>query len=156
MFRGAVVMLISALLFGAMDEMRRPVLAPEDQAAVEAACSHYRQRAAPQDAERAVGFTGFLAQTCFSAWESIETAETTEREAARQLLSRIVLLHQTVEQMNADRARAAVRKTGYERALAAQPVTPTGEFLIAHNMGLMRAFDVWLDTGAEFSLASYR
>jgi hypothetical protein len=34
-------------------------------------------------------------------------------------------------------------------------VTPSGEFLIAHRMGLMIAFDAWLDSGVEFSLASY-
>ena len=30
-----------------------------------------------------------------------------------------------------------------------------GEYLIARRMGLMEAVDAWVDTGAEFSLASY-
>ena len=36
------------------------------------------------------------------------------------------------------------------------PVTPSGEFLIAHRMGLMTAYQAWLDSGVDFSLASDR
>jgi hypothetical protein len=79
-----------------------------------------------------------------------------EQATAALLLSRIVLLRGTIGEMSAARDLAVAGKTGVERMRALSRVTPSGEFLIAHRMGLMRALDAWLDTGADFSLASYR
>jgi hypothetical protein len=54
--------------------------------------------------------------------------------------------------MNADRATASA---GRNRAGQYVPVSPSGEFLIAHRLGVLVAFDAWLDTGVQFSVASY-
>ncbi len=35
------------------------------------------------------------------------------------------------------------------------PVSPSGEFLIAHRLGVLMAFDAWLDTGVQVSIAGY-
>lgn len=79
-----------------------------------------------------------------------------ERAAAGLLLSQIILLRRTVDEMNAARDLPVAGKTGVARMRALNRVTPSGEFLSAHRMGFMHAVDAWLDIGADFSLAFYR
>jgi len=102
-------------------------------------------------------FVVFLAGTCGAAEASLDTGTRKQRRRAALLLSRIALLRETVGQMNAERRERATGAGAVETGLPAQfRVTPSGEFLIAHRMGLMIAFDAWLDSGVDFSLASDR
>ena len=101
------------------------------------------------------------AGTCGAAEVSLDSGTPKQRARAALLLSRIALLRKTVAMMNAERAaRTVMRATGtgaVEAGLPAQfRVTASGEFLIAHRMGLMIAYDAWLDSGVDFSLASYQ
>jgi hypothetical protein len=67
-----------------------------------------------------------------------------------------VLLRETIGRMNAERAASRANASGGAGVFMRFPVTLSGEFLIAHRMGLMIAFDAWLDTGVDFSLALSR
>lgn len=156
MLRALLVVLASVLMLGAMGDLRLPAFAGADRRAITAACEYYDLRAERQPTHQSATFVEFLADTCGLALNSLGSDNQEERQAAKLLLMRIVLLHQTVTDMNAAREAAVADKTGAERMRALSRVTQSGEFLIAHRMGVMHAFDAWLDSGADFSLASYR
>jgi hypothetical protein len=137
-------------------DLRPVALNVPDTVAIDGACQYYGRRSELEAGRRAVSFAGFLSKTCDEARMSLYAGARAESEAAKLLLTRIALLHQTVFEMNAARMAAVADMTGDARMQALSRVTPSGEFLIAHRMGVMRAFDAWLDSGADFSLASYR
>ena len=156
MLRSISLFILGVLAWGAASDLRLMPASGAEQVVVDSACEYYRRRGGRQPMREPVAFTGFLSETCAAARHSLKAGSLRERDAARILLSRIAILYQTVREMNAERERTVDGKVGIERMRALTRVTPTGEFLIAHRMGLMNAFDAWLDTGAEFSLASYR
>ena len=127
-----------------------------DTVAIDGACVYYSRRAELVAKRRAVSFAGFLSTTCDDARISLYARDQAESEAAKLLLTRIAHLHQTVFEMNAARMAAVADMTGGARMQALSRVTQSGEFLIAHRMGVMLALDAWLDSRADFSLASYR
>lgn len=118
------------------------------------ACTYYRQRAGAEPAHRTASFEAMVSDSCVVAIRSLRGSSQEERVAAAVYLTRIAQLHQVVAEMNARRGVADLPPDGGARR--AGQVTPTGEYLIAHQIGVLRAFEAWLDTGAEFSLASYR
>ncbi len=138
---------------GAAGERRQIVVGDAERAAFSQTCEYYQTRSGQAQAgparRSATGeFVVFLAGACAAAEISLDTGTGRQRARAALLLSRIALLRETIGRMNADRwGRAAAMPS---------PVTPSGEFLIAHRMGLMIAFDAWLDSGVDFSLAFYR
>lgn len=156
MFRSILAVMATALVLGAAGGIRASALGEAETVGLDGACEYYKRRAGPLAEREPVSFVVFLSQTCVAARQSLDRPSPEEREAAELLLSRIAQLHRTVSEMNAERDLAVSGLTGVDRMRALSRVTPTGEFLIAHRMGLMRAFDAWLDTGAEFSLASFR
>lgn len=161
MFRAVIVVVASALVLGAIADLRLVAWDGDDQGAVDRACDDYKHRAykhraGPRPTTERATFVGLLSEICVAARQSLDSASPEEQAAAGLLLSQIVLLHRTVDEMNAARDLAVPGKIGVARMQAVRRVTRTGEFLIAHRMGLMHAIDAWLDSGANFSLAFYR
>ena len=158
-----VAIAIAAGVAGAIGERRQFLVPDAERAVFSETCEYYRTRAGTGAglARRAAAgdFVVFLAGTCGAAEVSLDTGTRRQRARSALLLSRIALLRETVGQINAERAvRADARAnaSGGAGLPALFPVTPSGEFLIAHRMGLMIAFDAWLDSGVDFSLAYYR
>ncbi len=114
-----------------------------DRARFSTACGEYHTTTGEM-AEGAAAFGAQLAAACDAAWAQLDTGQRPRRIAAARLLARIARLQETVSAMNADRS-----------ARGGAPVTGTGEFLIAHRLGVVNAVEQWLDTGAGISLASH-
>ncbi|MHA1529325.1 MAG: hypothetical protein ACTSVG_09900 [Alphaproteobacteria bacterium] len=160
MIRPVVIVVALAVAVGALEvagERRQSVARNAERAIYAQACEYYRSRAGIEPAQRAAGgFVVFLAGTCGAAEISLDSGTRKQRARSALLLSRIALLRETVGRMNAERAARAVARADVNGGAGPPtmvPVTPTGEFLIAHRMGLMIAIDAWLDTGVDFSLA---
>ena len=157
----AIAVAVGALgAVGAVGERRRIIIGDAERAVFSETCEHYQTRAGSARRSATGKFVVFLAGACAAAEISLDSGTGKQRARAALLLSRISLLRETIAQMNADRwARTAASGTavaGVTGIAMPYPVTPSGEFLIAHRMGLMIAFDAWLDTGVDFSLAFYR
>lgn len=114
-----------------------------DRARFAAACEQIRG-AAGEPVPGGTGFRGRLAAACEAARSELDAGEPTRRIAAARLLVRIARLSETVGAMNAERG-----------ARGGASVTDTGEFLIAHRLGVVNALDRWVHSGAELSLASH-
>lgn len=154
MIRPLVSIVAGVLAFAAVADLREAPVDEAERAAFADACRYYEKRAQAVSAERRGEFVVFLADACTAAERLLETGAREQRMHSALLLSRIALLRSTVASMNAGRARTAadmplVAGAGY------LPVSPSGEFLIAHRLGVLLAFDAWLDTGVQFSIASY-
>jgi len=123
-------------------------------ASAQDACDYYKMRAGDSRGQEPVRFEAMLSESCVVAIQSLRRASHDERIAAAIYLTRVAQLHRVIAEMNTQRGPAEPAPAG--GAESPGQVTPTGEFLIAHRIGVMRAFEAWLDTGADFSLASYR
>ena len=160
MIRPGVIVVVIAVMVGAVGavgERRQIAVRDAERAVFSDTCEHYQGRAGPARRGPAGDFVVFLAGTCGAAEISLDTGTRKQRARAALLPSRIALLRATIGQMNADRwGRAVAIGTGAAGVALPSPVTPSGEFLIAHRMGLMIAYDAWLDSGVDFSLASHR
>jgi hypothetical protein len=163
MFRPVIMLAIVATVVGvvaASGDLRQIAIDDTERVSFSNTCGYYQARVGAagvksEQGSRLGGFVAFLANACAAAEASIDSGSRMQRARAVLLLSRIALLRQTVNRMNTDRAaRAAVQVSGTGFTSLSR-VTPSGEFLIAHRMGLMVAFDAWLESGAEFSLAAY-
>lgn len=124
------------------------------------ACHHYQNRARFKSRQAPYEFVTLLAEACSAAQQSMTAASANERATAKQFLDRLLILRDTVVAMNMDRvygpdpAPAAKPRRTYGRVGSIPKVSSTGEYLIARSLGVMVAYDAWLDSGAEFSLAS--
>lgn len=156
MLRALTLIIGSMLAIVLTGDLRSATIEVSDIGAIDDACDSYNRRAGMEPQHRAATFTNFLATACDEARRSLYAPNKAEREAARLLLARIVELQQTVDEMNAERTAAVADRSGVERMQALSRVTQSGEFLIAHRMGVMQAYDAWLDSGGDFSLAFYR
>lgn len=144
MIRSALSLGLGALAFAALADLREPPVSEAERAAFAEACGHYEARAEALPAGRSGEFAGFLAEACGVAETLLETGAPEQRWRSALLLWRVTELRRTVAEMNADRARQG-----------ALPVGPSGEFLIAHRLGVLLAFDAWVETGARIPVASY-
>lgn len=144
MIRSVLSLGLGALAFTALADLREPPVSEAERAAFADACRHYEARAEAVPAGRSGEFAGFLAEACSAAETLLETGAPEQRWHSALLLWRVAELRRTVAEMNADRARQG-----------ALPVSPSGEFLIAHRLGVLLAFDAWVETGARISVASY-
>lgn len=152
MIRPLISLGFGALAFAAVAELREPPASDAERAAFAESCRYYETRAASKDGAAPGAlpgreFTEFLAEACGTAERILESGTPEQRARSARLLNRIAELRRTVARMNL--ARAASGGSAY------LPVSPSGEFLIAHRMGVLLAFDAWLDTGVQFSVASY-
>jgi len=150
MIRPTSVLLTIALALGVPSGPGGPFAQDTERASFAAACDYYRARGGPERISGPEEFSAFLADACAAALTTLDGGTPEQRGHSGLLLSRIALLRETVAQMNAERA-AAPGGLANDRPR----VTPSGEFLIAHRMGLLIVYDAWLDTGVHFSLASY-
>jgi len=151
MMRSLVSLAVGTLAFAAVADLREPPVSETERAAFLEACGYYEKRAAASSGAGAGEFVSFLAEACVAAERLLETGTPEQRSRSALLLSRVAELRRTVVRMNADRAAGSLRGTrqGYV------PVSPSGEFLIAHRLGVLLAFDAWVETGARISVASY-
>jgi len=163
MFRPVMMLAIIATVVGvvaASGELRQLAIDDTERVSFSNACGYYQARTGSagvtsEQRDGPGGFVIFLAYACAAAEASMDAGTRMQRARAVLLLSRIALLRQTVNRMNTDRATRAAAQVSGTGFTSLSRVTPSGEFLIAHRMGLMVAFDAWLASGAEFSLASY-
>jgi hypothetical protein len=153
MIRAAVCASLLALLLAATDFWRPPLVTEAERARFADACGAVAARpeaaVAPGPGSAAAeadgpAFPAVLAGACRGALVELDAGPRSHRIAAARLLLRLTRLQETVSEMNADRA-----------ARGAAPVTATGEYLIAHRIGVVSALDVWLDSAPGFSLASH-
>ena len=165
MIRPGVIVLaiaVAAGAAGAAGEQRQIVVGDAERAVFSQTCEYYQTRSGQAQAgsarRSATGeFVVCLAGACAAAQVSLATGTGKQRARAALLLLRIALLRETIGQMNADRwGRAAASGIEANGVTLPSPVTPSGEFLIAHRMGLMIAYDAWLDSGVDLSLAFYQ
>lgn len=136
-----------ALACAAAADLREPPPGGGDRTTYAGACRHYEARALETRGTPSAEFAGFLAEACATAEVLLASGTPEQRRRSALLLDRIAKLRRTVHGMNASRAAGG--------AGAYVPVSPSGEFLIAHRLGVLLAFDAWLDSGVEFSIASY-
>ncbi len=142
-----VAIAVAAGSAGSAGERRQIVIGDAERAEFSQTCEYYQTRSGQDQAEparrSATGeFVVFLAGACAAAEVSLATGTGKQRGRAALLLLRIALLRETIGRMNADRwGRATAGGTEANGATLPSPVTPSGEFLIAHRMGLMIAYD---------------
>ncbi|HUF55287.1 MAG TPA: hypothetical protein VMM55_01875 [Thermohalobaculum sp.] len=148
-------MLVAALLLLPLSaEAETPFGA--DRPGWQAACATYENRARFMPREGEVGLTVVLAEACRGALASLDSGEPAQRDAAVRLLTRIAALRDTIVAMSVEKAYVQGRRPAPE-ARGARPmarVSATGEYLIAHAMGVVDALDRWVETGAPYSLAA--
>lgn len=137
----------TALAFAAVAELREVPVSEAEQAGFAEACRYYEARAKLPYGGGQGEFVTFLAEACATAETLMGSGTPAQRARSALLLDRIAELRSTVARMNATRARRD--GSGYV------PVSLSGEFLIAHRLGVLLAFEAWLDTGVNFSVASY-
>lgn len=152
MIRPLVSLVAGALAFAAAADLHETPFNDEERAAMAEACAYYDMRARAARMTEPSEFVVFLADACAAAEQTLADGTPEQRGRSALLLARIALLRRTVAAMNAERATDSA---GRNRAGQYVPVSPSGEFLIAHRLGVLVAFDAWLDTGVQFSVASY-
>lgn len=152
--RPIVSLAFGVLAFAALADLRAPPVDEAELAAFNQACTHYEARAASARARRPGEFVVFLAEACSAARTLLETGTPEQRRRSALLLWRISELRRVVSEINSTRARRLADDPD-DRRPGHVPVNPAGEFLIAHRLGVLAAFDVWLDSGVRFSVASY-
>lgn len=137
------------------------------RADLRAGCNHYENRARFLPRTGDIAFEVLIAEMCGAAETSLKSTNAVERQAAQDLLERVLELRDTIIDMNMHRvygdqtspfARPVIAdgRANGPRGGAFARVSSVGEYLIAHRMGLFTAFDAWLDTGPQFSLAFLR
>jgi len=151
MIRAAVCATLLALLLAATDFWLPPLVTDAERARFADACGAVAARPDAAVAPGAEGlapedpaFAALLAGACRGALAELDAGPRDHRIAAARLLLRLTRLQEAVAGMNAERS-----------ARGAAPVTATGEYLIAHRIGVVSALDVWLDSAPGFSLASH-
>lgn len=136
----------------------RPLLSSDQRNSFAKSCNHYENRARFLPRAQPVDFVVLLAEACSAARISLD-GTSTERMAAADFLSRLVALNTEITAINvarvfgpeAEPASKPMRRGGLLRPIG--NVSATGEFLIAHRMGLLSAFDRWRETSPDFPLA---
>jgi len=154
----AHTLLSASLVIGLLASFGGPGAAPAKAATPYAkACNHYENRA--RFRPRGQGdFIAFLADSCSAARRSLVDGASGAAEAAR-FLDRVTDLFETVSAMNFARVYGDTTNP-YAKPLATHGefvplarVTEVGEYLIAHRMGLINAFDAWAEVSPEKTLA---
>lgn len=124
------------------------------------ACNHYvnRTRFTPRDDQP--DFFVTLADGCQNAQVALRTKSIPKRAAATAFLGRLADLRDTILTINMDRlfgsnwtrySRPKDKNTARTESLG--QVSHTGEYLIAHRMGLIAALNAWTISDRDVSLA---
>lgn len=124
------------------------------------ACNHYVNRAFFKPRDGQPEFVVTLADGCLAAQTSLGANAPHERVAAAAFLSRLVELRDTIIDMNMERVfgkdynkYTRIPSNKDERSEPVPRVSMYGEYLIAHQMGLIAAYNAWLDTGPKIAMA---
>jgi hypothetical protein len=151
----------AALLVGLI--WTAPETRADDPAHYEAyanACSHYVNRAFFKPRDSQPEFVVTLADGCLAAQRSLAASAAQERVAAAAFLSRLVDLRDTIVDMNMERVfgktynkYTRIPSNKDERTESVPRVSTYGEYLIAHQMGLIAAYNAWLDTEPSIAMA---
>lgn len=124
-------------------------------------CHHYENRARfmPRGADQ--DFIATLADGCQVALNSLNDRSTGQRRKAISFLMRLTKLRDTVIDMNMTRvfgktytAVTRIPNARNSRTGEVGHVTAYGEFLIAHRMGLIDAYNAWVDSEPSTTLVS--
>jgi hypothetical protein len=173
MIRRAILFGVLALVVGMTGDLRLLYTHASERTAFSDTCRYYQTRAKSARRAKPGEFVVFLADACVAAEFSLDNGTRLQKQRSVLLLSRIMILRETVGQMNAERtisASAHIAATlstnvasGNTASIATpirfsmvNPVSPAGEFLIAHRLGVMLAYDAWLDSGVTLPLGSDR
>ncbi|MEM7189014.1 MAG: hypothetical protein AAF439_05330 [Pseudomonadota bacterium] len=139
----------------------RGALSLADHGAVAKVCKHYVNRARFKPRSAQPEFVVILADGCVAAQRSMAEGGYKQRQAAAGFLLQLSALQRTIIDMNMVRVfgvdDAPHAQIAYNARGQAQPirrVSPTGEYLIAHRMGLLTAYATWVGTGADITIAA--
>ncbi len=149
--------LTAALLTGS--DWPGPTVDDAERAAYSAACRTYDNRARFLSRQGPVDFVVLMAEGCVAAQHTLAEGRPADRRAARLYLARLLEFRDTIARINTERlygkdATAFSRpktEEGQMRPLGG--VSKAGEFLIAHRMGLLAAFETWRARSDGFDLA---
>jgi len=154
-----VILVVLALLFMGRDVPDGHV-SGDVRADFGAVCKHYVNRARFLPRSRDQDFVVTLVDACVDAQASLDTSEP-ERLAAVHFLIQLKSFRDLVIDMNMTRAFRQVytpfTRTDYgnsARTETVPKVSPSGEYLIAYRMGLLKAYRTWLDTSPRIALVS--
>ncbi|MEM7020248.1 MAG: hypothetical protein AAF512_23265 [Pseudomonadota bacterium] len=103
-----------------------------------------------------------LADACTSATRGLRSAKADDRRAASDYLIGLKTLREVVIKMNMERVfgreyhpRTRMSYSATQRSESVRQVSATGEFLIAHHMGLLDAYRRLVDTGVHLKVAEH-
>lgn len=162
MFRGLIIYGALMLTLGVGD-LPRGSLSQNDLAALQDVCKHYVNRARFMERDASPEFVVVLADGCEFAQKSLQTGDFRQRQAAAGFLLRLRSLRDTVIDMNMTRVfgheYGPSTDIAYDTDARSEPVrrvSQTGEYLIAHQMGLLYAYRTWLDSDPQIEMAVSR
>ena len=148
------------LLFHAPASHAR-MITPDAVLSYTSACKHYVNRARFLARDAQADFITQFADGCEAALMDLKSGTPKAQSAAAAFLSGLADLRGTIIDINMTRLFGAKRtpfsqplKGNTARTEALRKVSGTGEYLIAHRMGLIEAYTTWLDTVPHVSLAS--
>ena len=124
-----------------------------------AACRTYENRARFLSRDEPLSFLVQMAEGCRAARRSLAEGDRVERRAAIAFLDRLLEFRDTIISINMDRVYGrdagplAQPKLARGRTLSLPEVSQSGEFLIAHRMGLLAAFEDWRARAGDMALA---
>ena len=123
------------------------------------ACRHYENRARFLPREGPVTFLVLIADDCRAAIGMMDRGGHDERAAALAFLTRLERLRTTIGGINSDRIFGAEAGPRAKPQAAAgvmstmSQVSESGEFLIAHRMGVVEAHESWRVQAAPYTVA---
>lgn len=146
--------LMTALLAAALMMATSVQAAPSaaDLEAWQLTCKHYENRAKFQPRTSPLSPLVIMADSCADAIMHLEDPQTltTMRIEAAQYLAQLTLLRETIISMNMQRVLGqSLQKDRRHVAGTHGMVTSTGEYLIAHQIGVIEAYHRWIARGGQ-------
>ena len=141
---GLVAAVVAPLLHRA-PEAAHPVAASGGR------CYEFGRRAAARPEGAPYGFLRHLAKACLMAEASTGRTRGLQRRRAEALLEKLAVLDRVIIEMEAARVHAAAADP---RAAPPRPVSASGVFLIARELGVLAALDAWRES-VPMTLAAF-
>lgn len=159
--RYGLVLLIIAALHALPNAALADPNSTETRVQLASVCKHFVNRARFMARGEDQEFVVTLADACVDAQRSLDSGEGREQQAAADFLTLLKTLRDTVIDMNMTRVFGdnftPFTRIGYGakgKTEAVRRVSQSGEYLIAHRMGVLRAYRAWLDTDPRLALLS--
>ena len=157
---GVVIFALLGFLFVSGDSPNGQIPA-EMRVKLGSICKHYVNRARFMARSPEQPFVVTLADACTAAQTSLDSVSHDERLAAVGFLTQLRVFRDTVIDMNMTRVfgetytpYTRMKYGNKARSESVRKVSGTGEYLIAYRMGLLKAYQAWLDTGPQMALVS--